>query len=574
MPQRLFRTTLILANLFVATLILGQKANYSILPKVQEKEMDAHAEQWNSTQTPGVAVLIMNKGKLVYRKCFGMANVEKGIPISPSTKFPLAEISAHFTAFATLMMAERSKLSLNDKISSILPDLPKIYKDITVGNLLHHASGIDDYERLKTFAGWKSTDLFTHQDALQIVKSQQELLFEPGTKISFSQTNLVLLSEVLSKVSGKPFNIFMQDEIFTPLDMHNTLVAADALQIIEDGALSYQVVDDQLKSKPVVTSILGNQNIYTTLEDLVKWENHQSNPSLVNDKIIDKMNAIIEFDNEGKTIATNDGITLGQIGYHPERGAYKWWMNGSTGGYSSCVTKIVDKGFVSYVLSNSGEAYTGYISVIAAGKLNPEYFPLPAQFDYSKVKTLKLTEAELNKYTGIYWNPEAGLSRELIVRNDTLRYSRTNGSSSPLIPISKNKFQMVLRGDDQLVLNFHKHGAKQFSLGSPNDTEPLQFEAYTPTSKGTSELEAYTGYYLNPELGIVYETTLEEGHLILKINHSSRIQLAPIMADTFSGNNYSFSNINFERNGKSSVQGLTIKSEGKDYLYFNKVILQ
>jgi len=422
-----------------------QSSNFSNLTKDKELEIDKLCEQWDKKTSPGTAVLIMNNGKLVYQKGFGMANVEQQIPIDAKTKFPLAELSAHFTVFATYMLEERGVISLDESIHTYLPDLPDFGRQIIVADLIQHSSGLDDYNRLKTLGGWSTRDNFSNQDAIQLISSQQKLLFVPGTQVSLSATNLVLLSEIISEKTGKQFADFMKEEIFAPLKMNNTIVAVDNNQIIENVALSYQTIDDQLQLKDVSTSTLGASNMYSTLEDLAKWEKHLNKPTMVKSEVVDKMNQVIEFTKNGKTIRSDGGITFGQIGYHGERGAYKSWMRGATGGYTSCVTKLVDKGFSSYVLSNSGEYYTGYISVIAAGNLNPGYFPDPPQFDYSTVKSIKLPGSELKNYCGNYWNSEEGLARTITYENDSLRYVRSNGFTSALIPVDKNKFQMVLQ---------------------------------------------------------------------------------------------------------------------------------
>ena len=558
----------------ISTLGLSQSSNFSNLEFEKEQLIDKLISKFNSNQGPGFALVVFDKGELVFRKALGMADVENQIPIRTNTKFPLSEMSAHFTAFAVLMLAEKGKLSLENKIEEYLPELPEFCKSIKVEDLLRHSSGIDQYDRLKYYAGWTEGDLFLHEDALNMLSLQKELLFEPGTKVIFSETNLVLLAEIISAVSKVPFDQFMKEQVFSPLQMSNTLVATSHSQLIKNLALPYDVDENELNKQTITTYVLGANNVYSTLDDLAKWEKnlYSKRPKLASPKMIEKMNSVIKFEKNGKTITPYDGTTWGQIGYHPERGGFKWYMSGSTGGYSSCVTKIVNKGVTAYALSNSGEPFTtNHVSVVASLNLYPELFPLPTEIDYSRINTIKVKSKELEKYCGHFWNASEGYSRKITIENDTLRYVRTDGRTSPLIPLEKDKFQMVIPNSDaQLIINFDfKNGTKFYS--KYNYYEEFLFEKIDYKPIDSNNLKEYTGTYVNKDFGAVYNLSYRDDKLILKSTRKEESVLHHVVDDTFSSNIYFFRNVSFERNHMNSIDGMNINYKGNSNLNFKRI---
>lgn len=575
MSSKFFYNLIVISSFTLfSTLGLSQSSNFSNLEFEKEQVIDKLISKFNSNRSPGFALVVFDKGEIVFRKAVGMADVENQIPIRTNTKFPLSEMSAHFTAFAVMMLAEEGILSLENKIEEYLPEVPDFCKSVKVEDLLRHSSGIDQYDRLKYYAGWTEGDLFLHEDALEMLTLQKELLFEPGTEVLFSETNLVLLAEIISAVSKVSFDQFMKEQVFNPLQMSNTLVATSHSQLIKNVALPYDVDENILKKQAITTYVLGANNVYSTLDDLAKWEKnlYSKSPKLVSAKMIEKMNSVISFKTNGKTITPFDGTTWGQIGYHPERGGFKWYMSGSTGGFSSCVTKIVNKGVTAYALSNSGEPFTtNHVSIVASLNQYPDLFPLPTEIDYSSVNTIKVKSKELEKYCGYFWNASEGYSRKITVENDTLRYVRSDGRTSPLIPLEKDKFQMVIPNSDiQLIINFDlKNGAKFYS--KYNYYEEFLFKKIDYKPIDSSKLKEYTGTYVNKDFGVVYNLSNRDDKLILKSLRNGESVLQHVVDDTFSSNMYFFRNVSFDRNDKNSIDGMNINYKGKENLNLKRI---
>lgn len=541
-----------------------------LLSAEQERKINKMVERWDNQTKPGAAVLVMNNGKPVYKKCFGLADVEHQIPIKPSTIFPLAELSSHFTAVAAFVLIDKGLLSLDTPITRYLSDMPDFIAKVSVKDLLRHSSGIDDFNRLHILAGGQQDEVLSQDVALQLLRSQDHILFQPGSRTQDSASNMLLLAEVIDSVSNKGFARFMREDIFEPLGMFHTFSIEHIDQHMENAALSYTSENDALLRKRTTSCIFGVNSIYSCLDDLIKWEQHLNSPSLLTVESVKKLNELIEFDYQGETIKST-GTTLGQIGYHWESGAHKSWMRGNSGGFSSSVTKVVHKGFSSYVLANTGEAYTGWVTVRAALVTLPDFFVGPTMIDYSKITTLRLDNNELERYCGDYWNEKSGFRRKVVIENDTLRYVRPNGNATPLLPIEKNRFQMMIPGDNWSFVKFSEGAAPYFYFGSLEIPEYLKFDAYRPIALSESELHTYKGSYIDRIFNVIYDLKIEKGQLTLKNYRFGAIALTHVQGDTFSSDTPYFTNLKFERNQSGNITGIYLMYNGKENHLLDKV---
>jgi CubicO group peptidase (beta-lactamase class C family) len=159
---------------------------------------------------PGMAVLVASHGKVMYKKAFGSANIELGVPLSPDMVFKIGSISKQFTAVGVLRLAEQGKIHLTDSIQQYISDYPWKRHRITIENLLTHTSGIVDYMSLDDpdpYAerrDWKPDQLIHYFDGLP-------LQFEPGTKYSYTNSGYTVLAYIIQKVTGIPFHTYMKD---------------------------------------------------------------------------------------------------------------------------------------------------------------------------------------------------------------------------------------------------------------------------------------------------------------------------------------------------------------------------
>lgn len=226
------------------------------------------------------AVLIAHKGEIVFERCVGIAD-ETGRPITAATSFNLASVSKQFTAFAILLLAHEGKLSRNDLLTKHIPEF-RSADGITIDHLLSHTSGLPDYaldhgltERLE-----KEQTVFAPADLIAwLGEADQGLKFHPGEKDDYSNTNYVLLAEIIARVSGQPFADFMHSRVFEPLGMRDSAVVNKAVNTdaLEDRAYGFRrrflyfgpnVAHDLNR----MDGVAGDGNIYATARDLVTWD--------------------------------------------------------------------------------------------------------------------------------------------------------------------------------------------------------------------------------------------------------------------------------------------------------------
>src|SRR5215218_8148251 len=152
---------------------------------------------------PGLGIGIVKDRELIINKNFGLANLDYRLPVSDSSVFSIASVSKEFTAYCILLFEKKGKLALNDEIHNYLPQLPVYSSPIFISDLLHHTSGLRDYVELLALAGWGSEDVMTQNDVLSVVYRQKGLNFLPHTKYHYSNTNYLLLGEIITKITGE-----------------------------------------------------------------------------------------------------------------------------------------------------------------------------------------------------------------------------------------------------------------------------------------------------------------------------------------------------------------------------------
>jgi len=191
-------------------------------PAPLSRSIDELFAKWNEPDSPGCALAVIKDGKVVHERGYGCANLEYGTAVTPSSVFYIASVSKQFTAMSVLLLVQQGKLSLDDNIRMYLSEVPDFGSVITIRHLIHHTSGLRDYEELLAMAGWRMDDVLTREHMLNMVSHQKELNFRPGDEYQYCNTGYCLLAEIIARVSGQSFSEFTDANIFRPLGMTNT----------------------------------------------------------------------------------------------------------------------------------------------------------------------------------------------------------------------------------------------------------------------------------------------------------------------------------------------------------------
>lgn len=549
------------------------EANTPQVKKETKKNLDKVFAEWdNAPNKPGVAAALIKNGEVVYLKGFGTANVNTQTPVTIDTKFQIGVMSRQFTAFAVLLLEEQGKLSLTDDVRKYIPKLPDYGHTVTIKHLLSQSSGLADFTALKDITGWRDKDFFTQQDALNLIYQQKKLHYIPGTQFHPTASGLILLTEVIKQITGQTLAAFSQQHIFEPLGMKNTLFLDDNELMMSNLAVSYQNTKDGLKYSQINHSITGTTNLYTSAADLSRWYLNFENPKVGSKKLIETLNSPVTLNDGSTTYNPTAGKFLyGQQYQHSERGVVKYWTYGLEGGYASNIFIFPKQKVTAFALGNNNR-YNGGLAMGMAIEALGDIFPEPANIDFSKLKTLKLTPQQLEAYSGNYWDNERIAALKLYVENDTLRYQPVGSNEiSSLIPISANNFQMVVDGDDIIMVKFRKEAGSMKLIYTSGDSDEYVYEVYNPIKYTTATLNEFVGTFYNEELKTTYTLSQNEKGLFTNNKNQLLISLTAVQADLFTSNAKNIASIRFARDKQQKITGFYINSDRVKNLFCQKI---
>ena len=289
----------------------------------------------------------MKDDSILLAEGYGLANRELSIPNTADTKFLLCSVTKQFTATAIMQLAERGSLDLDDPITKYISRYAGSSADrITIYNLLTQTSGIVDYLSLtdsnETFSRFMPTE--------QVVSMFMDapLEFEPGSKWQYSNSNYYLLGKIIETVSGMTYGGFLEMNIFRPLEMNNSGLPVQYLNDLPKAATGYNADGaGELVAEPAVHSSwpFAAGGLYSTVNDMAKWERALRNETVLRNKSIVKMNTPFKWRYGcGWEIDTLYGYPVGSHG-------------GMGGGYCSIIIRFIDRPVCVVVLGNNEDAF-------------------------------------------------------------------------------------------------------------------------------------------------------------------------------------------------------------------------
>jgi len=315
------------------------------IEKTKEKKIDKIFQEFQTELTPGASVVISKNDSVIYQKGFGLADLETKTLIEPKTNFRLASITKQFTALSILLLENDGKLSLDDKLTKFFPDLLEYGEKITIKNILQHTSGLLDYEN---YIDETETEQLKDQDVLNILMKQDSTYFESGTKHQYSNSGYAVLALIVEKLSGLSFAEFLSSRIFQPLKMNNTLAYENGISEVPNRSYGYAKKDSgfEFSDQSLTSAILGDGGIYSSTEDLLKWDNEVNSPTLLPKE---KFNRLFEkgINYNGEEFDYGFGWRL-----DPYKKFYRPYHTGSTCGFSNIYMKLPNLDLTIIVLMN------------------------------------------------------------------------------------------------------------------------------------------------------------------------------------------------------------------------------
>ena len=304
------------------------------------KAVDAMMESY-AGNAPGASVLILRNGVPLLRKSYGLANLEDRIAATPATNYRLASVTKQFTAAAIMLLVEEGRVTLDDSARQWLPSLPPVADAITVRHLLTHSSGLIDYEDVMHA---NATEQLSDADVLQLLETQHRTYFEPGTGYRYSNSGYALLALIVERASGQSFPDFLRLRIFQPLGMSRTLAHVAEGPAIADRAYGYsESTTGWVRTDQSPTSaVLGDGGVYSSLDDLAKWD-----AALHDDRLLSDASRKLMFTPH---VATDEpGVRYG-FGWRIT--GETLWHSGETIGFRNVIVRYPDRHLTVIVLTN------------------------------------------------------------------------------------------------------------------------------------------------------------------------------------------------------------------------------
>ncbi len=380
-------------------------------------------ESYHPTE-PGVAVIVVKDGETVFRKGYGMANLELGVSIEPDMVFRIGSATKQFTAVAILMLAEQGKLSLDDSISKFLPDYPTHDYLITVKHLLTHTSGIKSYTSMPEWIPLWRKD-FTVQELMDFFK-YQPMVSAPGKRWSYNNSGYILLGAIIEKVTGQTYGQFIKQSIFEPLEMKQSYYD-DPLQVIPRRVAGYDKSPNGFTNAAYIsmTQPYAAGALVSTVDDLALWDNALYTEKLL--KLESLKQAHISYRLlDGSPTAYGFGWMISEyIGHSFIE------HSGGVHGFRSHTMRLPDDRVFVAVLSNNGG--------VSPQKLAFKIAALVIEQPYQEPTLIELQSNILARYEGVYETNT--LNKIYITREDNLFFCQYgNGLRAEIAPLSPNEF--------------------------------------------------------------------------------------------------------------------------------------
>ena len=394
--------------------------------------MDQVVQSYVSNGTFAGSVLVARGSDVIVSEGYGLANVEWNVPSSPSARFRVASITKQFTAAAILLLEERGRLRIDDLVKTHLPEAPATWDRITLFHLLTHTAG---------FPGGRQAPVESADGTVAgfvTALMQRPLESQPGERFNYTNSGYFVLGHLMQKLTGKSYETFLRENIFTPLGMKDS--ALDSPSVIARRAGSYTVTPNGLVNASYASArIVPNTaaGLYSTTEDLMRWQNGLYGGKVISKASLQKMTTPFKGDyGLGVYIRTVDGRRAATHG-----GGAPPFAN---------LTYFFDRGVSVVVLGNLSVApsagIAGYLGALAHGDT--------VQL-MSEKKAITLAPSVLAPYAGVYQSA-VGPTMTIRVEGGQLAAQPGGGTALPLLAESETRF---FNRDINVVVEFVRDGA-------------------------------------------------------------------------------------------------------------------
>jgi CubicO group peptidase (beta-lactamase class C family) len=524
-------------------------ATHALAADSKEQAVDHLFAAFAKPRSPGCSVGVIHKGNFVYKKSFGEASLEFGVPLTPESVFYVGSVSKQFTAASVLLAAERGYLSLDDNVRKYLPELPDYGHRVTLRQMLHQTSGFRDFFDLFALAGGNPSEIASTTEILKLIVRQKGLNGIPGAEWNYSNSNYFLLAEVVQRATRKTLAQFAAENIFEPLGMKHTLFFDDNTLVVPNRVAAYDPGKggNFLVDWSASYNLIGGGGLMTTVDDLLNWDRNFYGNKLGKGTLVHQLESHGVLDN-GNQINYALGLILGEY-----RGLPTVEHNGANFGYRSEYLRFPQQEFSAIVLCNVSSA--GVVGL--AHKIADFYI----EDDLARTSETRVS-AELpgpETFAGTYLDPCTKTIYKFTAQGGDLV-----GWGETLQRVAAYQFY-DLQGD---IMTFSKNDSvMHLSLPIPGE---LYFsgDRVEALELAAAELGRFTGNFHSEELDTTYALSVVNGRLTVKVPNNP-----PIPLDAAGPNEFYSSNLGdlvFHLDPDHRVRGFSLSTQASRGIPFTK----
>jgi CubicO group peptidase (beta-lactamase class C family) len=502
------------------------------------QQVDQIFAAYNRPGSPGCSLGVIRNGTFLYRKSYGEASLELGVPLSPESVFYVGSISKQFTAASVVLAAEQGFLSLDDDVRKYIPELPDYGHKITLRQMLNQTSGFRDFFDLIYFSGRDAAEFNSPAEILKLIERQKGLNNLPGAEWVYSNTNYFLLSIVLQRATGKTLAEYAAENIFRPLRMAHTMFYDDASVVVPGRVAAYDSGKGGAFQVDWSTTyaVVGGGGLMTTVDDLLKWDDNFYSNRLGKGTLVKELETPGVL-SDGNKIAYGMGLIPGNY-----RGLPIIEHNGALFGYRADLLRFPDQRFSVICLCNTSNAEPEEKS----RQIADIYLKTEMQSDSIPISAVERALANPAPFAGQYLDPRTHTIYSFTASDGHLR-----AWGSDLRRKNANQFYDLF-GD---VFTFEESkDSMKVSLDMNGETY-FSGTRFSEVHLDDTDLQAFAGEYRSADLDGTIRLSVEHGKLILANRNNPPLKLTPITNDEFEAAG-SFV-IGFHRDEHGRVLGLS-----------------
>jgi len=504
--------------------------------------------------TPGFSIAVFKANDIILEKHYGIANLDYGIPITEETLFDIGSIAKQFTAYAILLLEQRGKLSIKDPANKYIKTLPHYKKgNPTIEQLLNQTSGIKEVDGIANIADLGRNDYLSQSQMMNFILKQKTLNFTPGDYFQYTNSNYILLAQIIAIVSGKSFSDFIQDDVFLPFGMEQTIKKTSTYDVIKNRAIGY-IEDDGDFYKTHLHAFIydGDGQVLTTPRDMHKWHLGLKQIESEYPELYKKMHTRAKLNN-GNVIDYGLGVE-----FETHNGYQGIGFDGMIlGGFVSKYLYFPELDIAFFTTQNTFDA-----------DFDEQFFELvdlyiPLNNTSQKLQSnekhnnVNLSKNDLKKYEGHYLfmgnDVEESKINSIKLKNNELVVLTTSGNEiTRLKPIGNHQF---LFNDKHIQFDITSDETSYTYYDSENEL-PWLFKNYEPYSYNLDQLKKFEGQYFNADYQISKKIEFIDNKLyVFGRNGAFKNQIEPIAKDIF---DYESDPITFVRDNNHAIIGLKI----------------